>query len=299
MTDSDGPLPRLLVVGGCGGLVGRAVLEEFRADRRLRSVHRHPLESERQSGVEFVPGDATTIADWAPLLEGVDTVLSLTWYRPGRDRRFRPLAIGLQRLIDASRTVGIRRFVHLSVPDAPAHLERALPYLSIRREVDRYLAASGVDFVIVRPTMLFAPGDRLATVMMRTIHRYGRLPLFDNGDYHLSPVSTGDLARVLRREGSLGGRRTITLGGPRRWAYRELGDRMFSALGRTPRYLRMTAANGRRLARLLEVLGSTLLYPYEVDWLVSDMLGVPPYADLDRPLESIEPFLDREAARYA
>ncbi|MFY9717275.1 MAG: NAD(P)H-binding protein [Thermoplasmata archaeon] len=297
MIDPGAPVPRLLVVGGCGGLVGRAVLDEFRGDRRLRSVHRHPIESERRSGVEFLPGDATTIPDWAPLLEGVDTILNLAWYRHGGVRRFRPLAAGLRRLIDAASAAGTRRFVQMSVPDAPEHLERSLPYFTYRREVDQHLAHSELDFVIVRPTMLFAPHDKLATVMLRTIHRYGRLPLFGDGEYHLSPLSTRDLARALRIEGERGARRTVTIGGPTRWTYRALGDRMFAALHRSPRYLRLSAAGSMRLARLLEAVGSSLLYAYEVEWLLSDRLGVAAYDGLDRPLDPIEPFLDREAAR--
>jgi hypothetical protein len=53
----------------------------------------------------------------------------------------------------------------------------------------------------------------------------------------------------------------------------------------------------RRLARLLQGLGSTLLYEYEVEWLVSDMLALPPYERLGRPLERVEPYLSREAER--
>lgn len=291
-------LPRLLVVGGCGGLVGRAVLGEFRSTHRIRSVHRHPIPAESEAGVEFVPADVAAVPDWAPILEGVDTVLNVTWYRPGRDPRFAPVALGLKRLVAAATAARVRRFVHVSVPDAPPALEQDLPYLYLRREVDRAVAASGLPYAIVRPTMLFAPGDRLSTVMLRTIHRYGRLPLFDDGSYHLSPVSTRDLARALRLEGERAAGRTITLGGPRRWTYRELAERMFAALGRRPRYLHLSRANGVRLARFLELVGSTLLYAYEVDWLVSDMLGVAPYDGLDRPLEPIEPFLDAEAARF-
>ena len=292
-----GGAPRLLVVGGLGGLVGRAVLEEFRSDHRIRSLHRHAIPSEAGAGVEFVAGDASSIERWAPLLEEVDTVLTVAWYRPGYDRRFQPLSQGLLRLVDAARSSGIRRFVHLSVPDAPPELERDLPYLALRRAVDRALMGSGLPYVIVRPTMLFGPGDKLATVLLRTVHRYGRLPMFGDGAYHLSPVSTRDLARAIRLEAGRAPGRTVTIGGPRRWTYRELGDRMFAAFGRPPRYLRLSPRNGRRLAWLLERVGSTLLYAYEVDWLVSDLLGVAPYAGLDRPLEPIEPFLDREAAR--
>jgi hypothetical protein len=39
------------------------------------------------------------------------------------------------------------------------------------------------------------------------------------------------------------------------------------------------------------------LYPYEVDWLVSDRLGLPAYDGLDRPLTPVEPYLRSEADR--
>jgi uncharacterized protein YbjT (DUF2867 family) len=297
MTDADRPLPRLLVVGGCGGLVGRAVQEEFLGDHRIRSMHRQPVPSESPPGVEFVRADAATVPDWTSYLKDVDSVLTVTWYRAGSDRRFAPLSANLLRLIRAAETAGVRRFLHISVPPAPAALEEHLPYLVYRRAVDRALAESSLDYAIVRPTMLFGPGDRLATAMLRTIHRYGRLPTFGDGAYHLSPISTHDLARALRIEGERGGRRTVTIGGPRRWLYSDLGDRMFAALGRPPRYWTLSRQGATRLARLLETLGSTLLYAYEVEWLMSDLLGTIPYGGLDRPLDPIEPFLDREAAR--
>ena len=119
MTPAAADAPRLLVVGGCTGLVGRAVLAEFGGDRRIRSVHRRPAPSEAAAGVEWVGGDASELADWKPLLQGVDTVLTLAWYRQARRRRFRRLAEGLLRLVRDAETVGIRRFVHVSVPDAP------------------------------------------------------------------------------------------------------------------------------------------------------------------------------------
>ena len=81
MSRSPGARPLLLVVGGCGGLVGRAVLEEFSRDHDIRSVHRHPVAREAEHGVEWVRGDAATVGDWTPLLAGVDTVLNLAWYR--------------------------------------------------------------------------------------------------------------------------------------------------------------------------------------------------------------------------
>jgi uncharacterized protein YbjT (DUF2867 family) len=291
MTPSAGERPVLLVVGGCSGLVGRAVLAEFGRDHRLRSAHRHPTPAEVAAGVDVRPVDAARVADWRPLLEGVDAVLTLAWYRQARAGRFRALADGLVRLVRAAEGAHVGRFVHVSVPDAPARLEARLPYLVEKRRVDRAVEGSGLDYAIVRPSMLFGPRDVLLTVMLRTIRRYRRFPMFGDGAYHVSPLSVGDLAAILRVELSRGGRRNVVVGGPRRWRYRDLTDALFRAAGLPPRYVHLSPRASVRLARLLESLGSHRLYAYEVEWLLADLLGLPAYPGLSRPLTDVEEFL--------
>jgi uncharacterized protein YbjT (DUF2867 family) len=290
--------PRLLLVGGAGGLAGRSVLAEFRSDWTIRSLHRHRAPGESTENVAWVPGDASTVADWRPLLEGVDLVVNLAWYRYGSERKFRPLAEGLVRLIAASEAAGIQRWIQVSVPEAPPSIESGLPYMVHKREVDRALASGSLSYSVVRPTMLFGPDDKLLTVMLRTIARYHRFPMFGDGEYHVSPISAGDLARILRREAGLRASHIVTAGGPTRWRYRDLTDRLFSELGLPPRYQHFSPRGAIRLARLLQAFGSTLLYAYEVEWLLSDRLGAPPYEGLTDPLTPVEPFLTTEAARY-
>jgi hypothetical protein len=82
-----------------------------------------------------------------------------------------------------------------------------------------------------------------------------------------------------------------------RWRYRTLTDEMFARLGLRPRYVHFSPRGSVRLARFLESLGSSLLYAYEVEWLLSDLLGLPPYEGLETPLEPVEPFLTQEAVR--
>jgi uncharacterized protein YbjT (DUF2867 family) len=289
--------PRMLVVGGLGGLVGRALLAEFGPDHLLRTVHRHRYPPEEVAGAEWCRADVALIQDWTPFLEDVDIVLNVAWYRSGSDRRFQPLEEGLLRLVRTCEAMSGVRFLHLSVPPAPAALEQGLPYLARKRAVDAAIAASALDYAIVRPTMLFGPGDKLLTVMLRTAARWHRLPLFGDGEYHISPIAARDLARIVRRELEHPRRGTVDAGGPTLWRYRDLLALIFDALQLPAKYVTMTPRGGRRLARLLETLGSSLLYAYEVDWLVSDRLGLPPYEGLATPLEPVEPFVRAQAAR--
>ena len=288
---------RMLLVGGGGGFVGRAVLAEFGPTWSIRSLHRAPSRDEIAPDLEWVRGDAALVSDWRPLLRDVDLVLVLAWYRFGSERRFAPLADGLLRLVAAAEAAGTSRFLHLSVPDAPESLETGLPYLAHKRRVDRAIEQSRLSYSIVRPTMLFGPRDKLLTVMLRTMHRYHRFVMFGDGGYHVSPISVRDLARILAREAALDVRHNVTAGGPTRWVYRELTDAMFARLGRPPRYVHLSPRGGVRLARFLEAVRSTLLYAYEVEWLVSGRLGLAPYEGLSTPLAPVEPFLDAEAAR--
>lgn len=295
MTSAEA-LPRLLLVGGGGGLVGRSVLAEFGDGWRIRSVHRSALASETAAGVEWIRADVGTLDDWRPVLSGVDAVLNVAWYRWGSEARFRALRDGLLRLVDAASAAGVRRFLHVSVPEAPPTLETGLPYLRYKRAIDRALVASGLAYRIVRPTMLFGDGDVLLSVMIRAMRRYPLFPMFGDGRYHVSPLAVGDLAHLLRLEAKGSGTGVVDVGGPERFEYRELTDRMFTALHRRARYWNLSPKGSLRLAGLLQSLGSSLLYRYEVEWLLSDRLGLPPYAGLDRPMVRVGSFLERLAA---
>ena len=289
--------PRVLIVGGTGGLVGRALRAELAADHRLVSLHRRPLAEEAPARIRWIPGDVRTLPDPAALLQEIEAIVNVVWYRTGPARLFQATSAGLSRLLSAARAAGVGRFVQISVPPAPPHLEATFPYLVYKREFDRELQESGISYRILRPTMLYGRGDVLLSVMLRTMHRYRFFPMFGQGEYHVSPLAAADLARVVRAELASTDRGTLDLGGPVRYVYRELTGAMFRALGMRPRYWRLSARGSVRLARTLERLGSSLLYAYEVEWLLSDLLGIAPYSGLGRPLERVEPYIQAEAAR--
>lgn len=292
MTASSAPRPRLLLVGGAGGLVGRAVLPEFLPHFRIRSVHRNVARNEGPE-VEWVRADVQRTNDWASLLEGVQVVVNVAWYRWESESSFRTLHDGLCRLIEAAAGAQVGRFLQVSVPPAPSSLETGLPYLVYKRRVDAALARSGLSYRIVRPTMLFGRGDVLLGVMLRLMRRYPFFPMFGDGGFHVSPIAVVDLARVLYLESQGTDQGTVDLGGPELMTYRELADRMFRVLAKKARYWRLSESGARRLTGLMVALGSTALYPYEAEWLMSDMLGLPAYRGLDRPLAPVGPYLQQ------
>jgi uncharacterized protein YbjT (DUF2867 family) len=287
---------RVLLVGGGGGFVGRQLLPLLAREYLIRSVHRHPVPVERVTHVEWIAADVGTVTDWRPILQDVEVVVNLAWYRWGPPAKFRQLCRGLERLLAAATEAGVERFLHVSVPPAPDRMELELPYLRWKRQFDRALEASGLSHAIVRPTLLFGPGDVLLTVMLRTIQRYPFFPMFGDGGYRLNPLSVGDLAQLLQGLTTSPRSGIINVGGPEVFRYRDLTDLIFRVAGKRPRYWSMSERNGIRLAGLLQSLGSTKLYAYEVEWLVSDRLVQPTWIPPGGSLQRVEPYLRRLAA---
>jgi NADH dehydrogenase len=294
---SEDPRPRLLLVGGSGGLLGGAVLQEFLPTHQIRSLHRHPSAREQAARVEWLPADVSDFDGWDAALKGVEVVINVAWYRWGSPRAFRGLSDGLIRMLAAAKRHGQVRLLQVSVPAAPPQLESGLPYLRYKRQFDRAVIESGLSHRILRSSMLFGPRDVLLSVMLRTMDRYPVFPMFADGNYHVNPLAAADLARVLHLEAGGSEEGTVEVGGPAVYRYRDLTDLMFVALGKRPRYWGLSARGSIALAWGLQHLGSSLLYAYEVEWLLSDRLGVPPYPGLDRPLTRVEPFISAEAAR--
>ncbi|MCI4318985.1 MAG: NAD(P)H-binding protein [Thermoplasmata archaeon] len=288
---SAGGRPRVLLVGGGGGFVGRQLLPLLLREFDVRSIHRHPVASEAVPGVEWVEGDVARLRDWTPVLRDVQVVVNLAWYRWARPRRFEELYGGLRGLLTAAIDAKVHRFLQLSVPAAPLRMERELPYLRWKRRFDQELTDSGLSYAIVRPTLLFGPGDVLLSVMLRMVRRYPFFPMFGDGSFRVNPLAVADLARQIRK---LAGSSTVgqfDLGGPETFRYRQLTDLLFRVAGRRPRYWTMNARNGIRLAGLLQSFGSNLLYAYEVEWLMSDLLVQPVAEGIGGPLERVEPYL--------
>jgi uncharacterized protein YbjT (DUF2867 family) len=288
--------PKLLLVGGGGGLLGRALLEAAAPDWSIRSVHRTGVERERELGVDWVCADLADVSDWGRTVSDVDAIVNVAWYRWGSDARFRRIFDGLERLLEAAKTRHIP-IVQVSVPPTPTHLESGIPYLTYKRRFDADVGNSGVPYAIVRPTMMFGRGDVLLGVMLRTARRYPVFPMFGDGTYRISPVAAADVARLVLRFARAPPNAVVDVGGPASYRYVDVTDRLFALVGKRPRYWHLSARGGVRLAALLQSLGSTLLYAYEVEWLLSDTLALPPTPMTDGPLERVEPYLKVEAER--
>ena len=283
-------------MGGGGGVVGSGVLEELAGRYAIRSYHRTPIKEERGK-VEFVPGDLHQTERFPELVKGVDAVVNLVWYRqPGPDRLYARTAKDLLALLEASRAGGVHQFVQVSLPPAPPELEARTPYLRRRREFESALQDSGLKVTLIQPSAIFAHRDRLVHVMLELMRRYGRFPLFGEGDYHISPIWHRDVGWLVGEALDDRLKGTVLAGGPERFTYLELLELLQRSLGRRVRWVKVSRTTGRWAVRFFNSVGWHVLFTYEYDWLLSDMLGFSSPPHPGREFQRLEPFLREEPA---
>jgi nucleoside-diphosphate-sugar epimerase len=139
----------------------------------------------------------------------------------------------------------------------PAEQQTAAKLVRGERELIAWAEANGIEWVILRPTLIYGGGqDRNISEIARFIRRFGFFPLFGEArglrqPVHAQDVATASMAVLLNRSVR---NRTYEISGAERLSYREMVSRVFSAMGKPPRYLRIPLAAFRLAILCLKVL---------------------------------------------
>lgn len=226
------PIRNVLVVGG-SGFVGSAVAERLTAaglrlviPTRRRERARHLLLLPTAEVVEADVFDPPTLAS---LMTGMDAVVSLVGvlhsrsgspYGPGFARAHVELP---KRLVAAARQAGVQRIVHVSAlgasADAPSEYQRS----KADGEAAIRAAAPDLAWTILRPSVIFGPGDSFLNLFASLFRRFPVMPL-GGADARFQPVYVEDVADVvaeaLQRSDAAG--QTFDMAGPTQYSLREL-----------------------------------------------------------------------------
>jgi uncharacterized protein YbjT (DUF2867 family) len=150
----------VVIAGGHGQIALR--LERLLSARgdRPRALIRNPDHAAEveAAGAEAVVFDLEggSADDLASVVRGADAVVFAAGAGPGSGaERKRTVDLGAAvKLIEAARAAGVRRYAMVSsigADDPASGGESMRPYLEAKADADAALAASGLDFTIVRP----------------------------------------------------------------------------------------------------------------------------------------------------
>lgn len=226
---------QVTVFGGTGYLGRHVVHHLVRAGYRVRVSVRDPQPSlfrDTGGAVEQTQVDVREETSVAAAIKGVDGVVNAVGLYVERGAATFEAVHAEGALHVARQSAGAgAQLVHIS--GIGADLESESRYVRTRAAGEQNLRDAAPDAVILRPSVLFGPGDVFLHSLANLICYLPIVPLFGSGTTRVQPVYVEDVAeaivRALANTESSG--RVYELGGPRIYTYREL----FEALGR---YLR-------------------------------------------------------------
>lgn len=240
----------VLVVGGTG-FVGRHLVHFLLAEgERVRILARRPWPTIPREA-EFVPGDVTDPSTLPPAMSGVRAVFYLATIpkEKGTETFQRVNVEGTKNTLAAAKEAGARRFVYMSVLGAGP--EPRFRYLYSKWQAEEAVRESGLDWTVVRASIIFGEGDEFVRKAARTVKNileatflpldappslwsrlldWGRfiplIPIPGSGQAKFQPIWVEDVARclsqIVKEDRFIG--QTVALGGSEYVTYEGLVD---------------------------------------------------------------------------
>ena len=192
----------LVLVLGANGFIGSHVAAALAAAGwSVRAGARRPAEAARRATLhQWVAADfrsLTTVEAWAPLLQGVSAVVNCVGVLQdgsGDDTRAAHIE-GPRALIAACEASGLRRLIHLSAVGVDANAPTT--WAATKGETERLLQASGLDWLILRPSLVIDRSAFGGTGLIRALAAFpGVIPVVGGGQL-FRPVAMDDLCAAV------------------------------------------------------------------------------------------------------
>ena len=230
----------MILITGASGYVGNNLVRRLVAlGEPVRAMVHSPAKAaarlaDVRDRVEIVRGDVMQPDTLAAALDGASAVVHLVAIAIERgDRTYERINTqGTVNMVNAAQTAGVRRFINMSQNGA----DSASPFrfLASKGRAQDYVAASGLDWTALRPSVIWGPQDEFANVQARLIKLTPLIfPIVGNGQALFQPVWVGDVVeaavRSLHDDATIG--HEYWLGGPEVLTYEAIVRRVLDALG--------------------------------------------------------------------
>ena len=209
---------KVFLTGGTGFVGGNMLKRLLSEGHTVRALVRDPQKAGplRQRGIELVAGDVVEGKGLEEGLRGCDVAIHLVGIiaEKGKNTFEAVHHIGTRNVVEAAKRAGVKRYVQMSAlgvrADGPAK------YQTTKWRGEEEVRKSGIPYCILRPSLIFGPGDGFVTQMMETMRS---APLFrpvpGNGAPRFRPIFIDDVtacfAQALTAEAATN--QTIELGG--------------------------------------------------------------------------------------
>lgn len=235
---------RIAITGATGFLGGHVLRRALEAGHDVRALARKPQPN--QNGVEWVAGSLDDATALATLCDGADTVIHVAGVVNGDAATFDTgNRLGTVAMLAAAAG---KRFIHVS--SLAAREPQLSNYGASKRAAEDAVAASPLDWRIVRPPAIYGPGDTENLELFR-FAKWGVVPLPPGG--RMSVIHADDMARLIVALATSDAGRVLYEADdamPGGWSHADFARAIGSAVGRKVMTIPLPAALVRVGAKL-------------------------------------------------
>jgi uncharacterized protein YbjT (DUF2867 family) len=194
---------RVLVLGGYGLIGGPVVRRLLDAGHEVTGIGRDVARARRRfPEAEWIAADIAQLSDearWGPVLSQARAEAIVNCAGALQDGRRDDLAAvqstAIRALVAAAPLHGVSRFVQISAPRAS--LTAATPFMRTKGEADHALAASLLDWTILRPGLVISPEAYGGTALLRALASCPVVQPLVFADRQVQTVSVEDVATAV------------------------------------------------------------------------------------------------------
>jgi NADH dehydrogenase len=269
----------MILVTGAAGYVGSHTVKRLvETGQPVRALVRDRAWAQAEGrltnlNIEWAEGDVTKPATLTSAMQGVDAIIhtvAIAIEKGGR--KYETINYrGTVNVVDAAKAAGVKRFINISQLGADAQL----PYrfLASKGKAQDYVAASGLDWTALRPSVIWGPEDEFANTFARLAPISPLIyPIIGDGQAKFQPVWVEDLATAVVK--SLADPSTsqqdLEIGGPEVLTIAEIERRTLQAIGVRRTMIRTPVPLLRLVVALMGVLPAPPVTTSLLDLLAVD-----------------------------
>src|SRR5438874_2694625 len=275
------PAQLVTVFGGTGFLGRRIVRHLHDASFAVRIASRHPDRAAMffpNAGPQLrsVHGDINEDKSVIAAIDGAFAVVNTVslYVERGRDTFQSVHVNAAERVARLARQTGVERFLHISGIGADSR--STSPYIRSRGEGEAAVLRAFSFATVLRPAVMFGPGDAFLTPLLLMLRRLPVFPLFGDGGTRVQPAYVEDVgeasARVLQAQSP---HQIYELAGPRIYTYRALLRALAAAARNTPLLLPVPFALWHAIGYVAEFLPSPPITRNQIELMEDDSVATP------------------------
>ncbi len=247
---------------GAGGFIGRSIMADLLAAGHevigiVRNVGELPIAFPQAQFIAIDLAQAANPEIWRHQLFGVDVIINAAGILRGRDMD--AIHVDTPKILYAAALeAGVKRIVLISAISARSDV--ATDYSVSKLAGEEALRSSGLNWTILRPSLVYGDGSYGGTSLMRGMAGLPLItPVPGNGDFAFTPIHVHDLSQAVRTvcEGGAFSKQTLEPVGPETLNLKDLLQQYRAWLGfGKARFLPVPMPLMRFLARIGDVAGN-------------------------------------------